>query len=159
MGDMDTPETARTQLTIVEARCPTIMPGRRNTRTSIPGRNTARTLHARGNRHETAPGCQTEAETRTPAEGMLLEEIERIVATQIVLESKILQQGIYPAVNLHRSRNREEEMFIAPADMARIYVLRKVLAPLSPVEAAKLLGSKLLVTPSNSQFLSNMSSI
>ncbi|HEX3092267.1 MAG TPA: hypothetical protein VHW72_06575 [Candidatus Angelobacter sp.] len=100
-----------------------------------------------------------EVETLTLEEGMLLEEIQRIVAIQVVLESKILQQGIYPAVNLHRSRNKEEEMVLAPADMARIRVLRKVLAPLSPVEAAKLLGSKLLVTPSNSQFLSNMSSI
>lgn len=100
-----------------------------------------------------------EAEPRTSAERMLLEEIERIVAIQVVLESKILRQGIYPAVNLHRSRNRAEEMVIAPADVARIHVLRKVLAPLSPVEAAKLLGGKFLATPSNSLFLSNMSSI
>lgn len=98
-------------------------------------------------------------ETRTPAEGILLEELERIVAIQVVLESKILEQGIYPAVNLHRSRNKGEEMVMDPADMARIHVLRKVLAPLSAVEAAKLLGTKLLVTPSNGQFLSNMSSI
>ncbi|HEU4413365.1 MAG TPA: hypothetical protein VFT65_01185 [Candidatus Angelobacter sp.] len=100
-----------------------------------------------------------EAETRTPAEGMLLEEIEKIVAIQFVLESKILEQGIYPAVNLHRSRNKGEEKVISPADMARIHLLRKVLAPLSPVEAVKLLGGKLLCSPSNGQFLSNMSSI
>ena len=50
-------------------------------------------------------------------------------------------------------------MLIPKEDLARIWVLRKVLNPLSPVEAMELLIDKLGKTPSNGEFLSNMSSI
>jgi transcription termination factor Rho len=94
-----------------------------------------------------------------PAEEMLLEDLMSVAEVQILLEDKVLDQGIFPAVNIHRSRNINEEMCISPEGAGRIHVLRKVLEPLSPVEAAKLLGSKLLRTRSNREFLNNMSSI
>lgn len=97
-------------------------------------------------------------ELRTAAEKNLLENLRSVAEMQIVLENEILTQGIFPAVNIHRSRNNNEKS-ICPEDVGRIHVLRKVLEPLSPVEAAKLLGSKLLRTRSNREFLNNMSSI
>ena len=99
-----------------------------------------------------------DVEPPTPAEGILLEDLRNVAEMQIVLENKVLSGGIFPAVNIHRSCNNSDE-FISPEDVARIYVLRKVLEPLSPVEAAKLLGSKFLRTSSNRQFLGNMSAL
>jgi transcription termination factor Rho len=98
-----------------------------------------------------------DAEGRIPAEEILL-GLKDIAEMQIVLEDKILAKGIYPAVNIHRSRNSNEKL-ISPEDLGRIRVLRKVLEPLSPVEAAKLLGSKLLRSRSNKEYLNNMSSL
>lgn len=100
-----------------------------------------------------------DVEPLTPAEEMLLEDLMSVAEIQILLEDKVLEQGIFPAVNIHRSRNNNEGMCISPEDAGTIYVLRKVLQPLSPVEAAKLLGSKLLRTRSNRECLNNMSSI
>lgn len=100
-----------------------------------------------------------EVASRIPEEELLVKELRTVAEMQIVLEDKVLHEGIFPAVNIHRSGNKKQEMCISSEDAARIYVLRKVLAPLSPAEAAKLLGSKLLRTPSNREFLNNMSSI
>lgn len=100
-----------------------------------------------------------DVEPLTPADEMLLEHLTSVAEMQILLEDKVLEQGIFPAVNIHRSRNSNEGMCISPEDAGRIYVLRKVLEPLSPVEAVKLLGSKLLRTRCNRKFLNNMSSI
>jgi transcription termination factor Rho len=100
-----------------------------------------------------------EIQPGTAAEGTLLEELKAAAEMQIVLEDKVLDEGIFPAVNIHRSRNSNEGMCISPEDAGRIYVLRKVLEPLSPVEAVKLLGGKLLRTRCNREFLNNMSSI
>jgi transcription termination factor Rho len=99
-----------------------------------------------------------DAEGRIPAEEVLLGQLKNVAEMQIVLEDKILAKGIFPAVNIHRSRNSNEKL-ISPEDLGRIRVLRKVLEPLSPVEAAKLLGSKLLRSRSNKEFLKNMSSL
>jgi transcription termination factor Rho len=99
-----------------------------------------------------------DAEGRIPVEEVLLGQLKSVAEMQIVLEEKILDKGIFPAVNIQRSRNRNEN-FTSPEDLARIWVLRKVLEALSPVEAAKLLGSKLLRHRSNKEFLNNMSSL
>ncbi|HEX7287634.1 MAG TPA: hypothetical protein VF532_15710 [Candidatus Angelobacter sp.] len=100
-----------------------------------------------------------EIENQTPEETMLLQELKTTTEMQIVLEERVLDEGIFPAVNIHRSGNKNQEMFIPLEDLGRTFVLRKVLEALSPAEAAKLLGGKLLMTQSNKQFLGNMSSI
>jgi len=100
-----------------------------------------------------------EVPTRTPSDGGLLKELESAAEMQIVLEDKVLNEGIFPAVNIHRSGSKKQDMFVLPEDVARTYVLRKVLQTLSPAEAVKLLGGKLLMTRSNRELLNNMSSI
>jgi transcription termination factor Rho len=100
-----------------------------------------------------------EVEIEIPWQEMFLEDLKSTVEIQIVLEHGVAREGIFPAVNIHRSRNKDDTTFIAKEEMARICVLRKVLEPLSAVEAAKLLGSKLLLTRSNEEFLNNMSAL
>jgi transcription termination factor Rho len=66
---------------------------------------------------------------------------------------------VFPAIDIQRSGTRKEELLIPKEDLQRIWVLRKVLNPLSPVEAMELLIDKLSKTRGNNEFLANMSSL
>ena len=72
-----------------------------------------------------------------------------------------LQQHLATHVAIHHGekRGRNEIEYYGKDDLQRIWVLRKVLNPLSPVEAMELLIDKLSKTRSNGEFLSNMSSL
>src|SRR5437868_5420524 len=90
---------------------------------------------------------------------VIFEEFKGTGNMEIILDRKLVDKRVFPAIDIQRSGTRKEELLIPKEDLARIWVLRKVLNPLSPVEAMELLIDKLGKTPSNGQFLSNMSSI
>ncbi len=79
--------------------------------------------------------------------------------SEIILERKLVDKRVFPAIDIQRSGTRKEELLIPREDLSRIWVLRKVLNPLSPVEAMELLIDKLSKTKGNAEFLSNMSSL
>jgi transcription termination factor Rho len=60
---------------------------------------------------------------------------------------------VFPAIDIQKSGTRKEELLLAKEDLNRVWVLRKVLNPLSPVEAMELLLSKMSKTKSNADFL------
>jgi transcription termination factor Rho len=64
---------------------------------------------------------------------------------------------VFPAIDIQKSGTRKEELLISKEDLNRVWVLRKVLAPLSPQEAMELLLSKMAKTKNNGEFLSSMS--
>src|SRR5512146_706850 len=98
-------------------------------------------------------------DTGSRMDDVIFEEFKGTGNCEIILERKLVDKRVFPAIDIQRSGTRKEELLIPKEDLARIWVLRKVLNPLSPVEAMELLIDKLGKTPSNSQFLSNMSSI
>jgi transcription termination factor Rho len=63
---------------------------------------------------------------------------------------------VFPAIDIIKSGTRKEELLIPKEDLQRVYVLRRVLNPLSPVEAMELLLDKMGKTRSNADFLSAM---
>jgi transcription termination factor Rho len=63
---------------------------------------------------------------------------------------------VFPAIDIIKSGTRKEELLIPKEDLNRIWVLRKVLTPLSPVEAMELLLDKMGKTKSNAEFLAAM---
>jgi transcription termination factor Rho len=63
---------------------------------------------------------------------------------------------VFPAIDIQKSGTRKEELLLAREDLNRIWVLRKVLNPLSPTEAMELLLDKLSKTRSNAEFLNAM---
>jgi transcription termination factor Rho len=77
----------------------------------------------------------------------------------VILDRKLVDKRVFPAIDIQRSGTRKEELLIPKEDLARIWVLRKVLNPLSPTEAMELLIDKLGKTKQNADFLQNMSSI
>jgi transcription termination factor Rho len=78
---------------------------------------------------------------------------------EVILDRKLSDKRVFPAIDIQRSGTRKEELLQVKEDLQRIWVLRRVLNPLSPVEAMELLIDKLSKTRANADFLSNMSSL
>ena len=98
-------------------------------------------------------------ETGSRMDDVIFEEFKGTGNMEIILDRKLVDKRVFPAIDIQRSGTRKEELLIPKDDLARIWVLRKVLNPLSPVEAMELLIDKLGKTRANSEFLANMSSI
>ena len=98
-------------------------------------------------------------DTGSRMDDVIFEEFKGTGNSEIILDRKLVDKRTFPAIDIQRSGTRKEELLIPKEDLQRIWVLRKVLNPLSPVEAMELLIDKLSKTRANSEFLSNMSSL
>src|SRR5579862_7266409 len=98
-------------------------------------------------------------ETGSRMDDVIFEEFKGTGNAEIVLDRKLVDKRVFPAIDIQRSGTRKEELLIPKEDLQRIFVLRRVLNPLSPVEAMELLVDKLGKTRNNAEFLLNMSSI
>ena len=98
-------------------------------------------------------------ETGSRMDDVIFEEFKGTGNCEVILDRKLSDKRVFPAIDIQRSGTRKEELIIPKDDLARIWVLRKVLTPLSPVEAMELLIDKLSKTKSNGEFLGNMSSL
>jgi transcription termination factor Rho len=98
-------------------------------------------------------------DTGSRMDDVIFEEFKGTGNMEIILDRKLVDKRVFPAIDIQRSGTRKEELLIPKEDLQRIWVLRKVLNPLSPVEAMELLIDKLSKTKANSDFLSNMSSL
>jgi transcription termination factor Rho len=74
----------------------------------------------------------------------------------VVLDRKLADRRIFPAIELNRSGTRKEERLMSEDELNKVWILRKVLAPLNPVESMELLLDKLGATKSNKDFLKSM---
>jgi transcription termination factor Rho len=68
-----------------------------------------------------------------------------------------MDKRVFPAIDITKSGTRKEELLVPKEELNRIFVLRRVLNPLSPVESMELLLDKLGKTRSNAEFLNSMS--
>ncbi len=98
-------------------------------------------------------------DTGSRMDDVIFEEFKGTGNSEIILERKLVDKRVFPAIDIQRSGTRKEELLIPKEDLQRIWVLRKVLNPLSPVEAMELLIDKLSKTKSNGEFLANMSAL
>jgi transcription termination factor Rho len=87
---------------------------------------------------------------------VIFEEFKGTGNMEIHLDRKLVDKRVFPAIDIIKSGTRKEELLIPKDDLNRIWVLRKVLTPLSPVEAMELLLDKMGKTKSNGDFLSAM---
>jgi transcription termination factor Rho len=98
-------------------------------------------------------------DTGSRMDEVIFEEFKGTGNSEVILDRKLVDKRVFPAIDIQRSGTRKEELLIVKEDLQRIWILRKVLNPLSPVEAMELLTDKLAKTRNNSEFLHNMSSI
>ncbi|MEP7306431.1 MAG: transcription termination factor Rho [Acidobacteriota bacterium] len=95
-------------------------------------------------------------DTGSRMDDVIFEEFKGTGNMEIHLDRKLVDKRVFPAIDILKSGTRKEELLLAREDLNRIWVLRKVLNPLSPVEAMELLLDKMSKTKSNSDFLSSM---
>src|SRR6266545_3124632 len=98
-------------------------------------------------------------DTGSRMDDVIFEEFKGTGNSEIILDRKLVDKRTFPAIDIQRSGTRKEELLIPKDDLARIWVLRKVLNPLSPVEAMELLIERLAKTTANSEFLAKMSQL
>ncbi|HEX7018725.1 MAG TPA: transcription termination factor Rho, partial [Gemmatimonadaceae bacterium] len=95
-------------------------------------------------------------DTGSRMDDVIFEEFKGTGNLEIHLDRKLADRRTFPAVDIQKSGTRKEELLVPKEDLNRIWVLRKVLAPLSPQEGMELLLSKMGKTKSNGEFLSSM---
>jgi transcription termination factor Rho len=97
-------------------------------------------------------------DTGSRMDDVIFEEFKGTGNMEINLDRRLVDKRIFPAIDINRSGTRKEELLMPPDELNRVWVLRKVLNPLSPVEAMELLLGRLSKTKSNAEFLASMSS-
>ena len=96
-------------------------------------------------------------DTGSRMDEVIFEEFKGTGNMEIVLDRRLADRRVFPAIDINRSGTRKEELLISPEDLNRIWILRKVLQPLNPIEAMEFLLDKMRKTRSNRDFLDAMS--
>ena len=97
-------------------------------------------------------------DTGSRMDEVIFEEFKGTGNMEIHLDRKLADRRVFPAIDIQKSGTRKEELLLPSDELKRVWVLRKVLTPLSPVEAMELLLSKIGKTKNNSEFLASMAS-
>ena len=96
-------------------------------------------------------------DTGSRMDEVIFEEFKGTGNMEIVLDRKLSERRIFPAIDLNKSGTRKEDLLLTKEELNRIWILRKVLQPLNPIESMEFLLHKIQHTPSNRGFLDSMS--
>jgi transcription termination factor Rho len=96
-------------------------------------------------------------ETGSRMDDVIFEEFKGTGNAEIVLDRKMVDRRVFPAADINRSGTRKEELLLPKEELNRVWILRKVLNALSPVEAMELMLERMAKTKSNKEFLESMS--
>jgi len=95
-------------------------------------------------------------ETGSRMDEVIFEEFKGTGNMEIVLDRRLADRRIFPAIDINKSGTRKEELLVPPEILNRIWILRKLLSPLNPVDAMEFLLDKMQGTENNVEFLASM---
>jgi transcription termination factor Rho len=95
-------------------------------------------------------------DTGSRMDDVIFEEFKGTGNSEIHLDRRLSDKRLFPAIDLQRSGTRKEELLINKEDLNRIWVMRRVLNPLSPVEQMEVVLERLGKTKANAEFLASM---
>ncbi len=95
-------------------------------------------------------------DTGSRMDEVIFEEFKGTGNMEIHLDRKLADRRIFPSIDINRSGTRKEELLLPVEDLNRIWILRKLLAPLNTVDAMEFLLDKLSGTSDNTEFLDSM---
>jgi len=95
-------------------------------------------------------------DTGSRMDDIIFEEFKGTGNMEIHLDRKLTERRVFPSIDILKSGTRKEELLIPKEDLNRIYVLRKVLSSLSPIEAMELMLGRMAKTKDNAEFLGSM---
>jgi len=98
-------------------------------------------------------------DTGSRMDDVIFEEFKGTGNMEIHLDRKLMDKRIFPCIDILKSGTRKEELLLSPEELNRVWILRKVLSQLNPVEAMELLIEKLAKTKSNKEFLDSMNKL
>jgi len=96
-------------------------------------------------------------DTGSRMDDVIFEEFKGTGNLEVLLDRRLMDKRVFPCIDINRSGTRKEELLMPKDELTRVWILRKVLNPLSPVEAMELIIDKLVKTKSNAEFLASMS--
>jgi transcription termination factor Rho len=88
---------------------------------------------------------------------VIFEEFKGTGNMEIVLDRRLSDRRIFPAMDINRSSTRKEELLMEPEELNRVWILRKFLNEMSPIEAMEFLLERIMKTKTNVKFLDSMS--
>jgi len=97
-------------------------------------------------------------ETGSRMDDVIFEEFKGTGNMEIVLDRRLSDRRIFPAIDINRSGTRKEELLLSAEELNRVWILRKFLNEMSPVDAMEFLLDRILKTKTNAKFLESMSS-
>ncbi|MCA9244132.1 MAG: transcription termination factor Rho, partial [Phycisphaerales bacterium] len=95
-------------------------------------------------------------DTGSRMDDVIYEEFKGTGNMELVLDRKLVDKRTFPAIDIHRSGTRKEELLLDPQELEKVYMLRRVLADMNPVESVDMLRNRLKKTDSNGVFLMTM---
>ncbi len=95
-------------------------------------------------------------DTGSKADEVIFEEFKGTGNMELHLDRRLVDKRVWPAIDVNASGTRREELLLDPDELRRVWLLRKVLSDMNPVEAMELLTTRLRKTKSNAEFLLNM---
>ena len=97
-------------------------------------------------------------ETGSRMDEVIFEEFKGTGNMEIVLDRRLADRRIFPAIDINRSGTRKEELLLSKKELSRVWILRKFLNEMNPIEAMEFLVDKMRGTKNNDEFLDSMSS-
>ncbi|NDV88384.1 transcription termination factor Rho [Aurantimonas aggregata] len=95
-------------------------------------------------------------DTGSRMDEVIFEEFKGTGNSEIVLDRKVADKRIYPAMDILKSGTRKEDLLVPRQELQKIFVLRRILAPMGTTDAIEFLNDKLKQTKSNSDFFDSM---
>ena len=95
-------------------------------------------------------------DTGSKMDEVIFEEFKGTGNSEIVLDRKVADKRVYPAIDIAKSGTRKEDLITAKGDMAKVFVLRRILSPMGVSDAIEFLIDKLRQTRSNKDFFDSM---
>jgi len=87
---------------------------------------------------------------------VIFEEFKGTGNSEIILDRKVADKRVFPAIDILRSGTRKDELLVDKGTLAKMYVLRRILAPMGTTDAIEFLLDKLRNTKNNSEFFDSM---
>jgi transcription termination factor Rho len=97
-------------------------------------------------------------ETGSRMDEVIFEEFKGTGNSEIILDRRLSDRRIFPAIDLNRSGTRKEELLLDGDVLNRVFLLRKLLSDYNPIEAMEFLLDKMRGTKSNREFMASMNS-
>jgi transcription termination factor Rho len=96
-------------------------------------------------------------ETGSRMDEVIFEEFKGTGNMELVLDRKLAERRIFPAIDLHKSGTRKEELLLSELELNRVWIIRRMLSEMTPVEMMEFILDRMKQTKNNLEFLESMS--